>query len=412
MPPHLVVTLASVLALATDTKPLVWKEFGNYLDKKVDIVSTEPPLAAHFRAAKDGLLLSLVVKYRVCSLCQRPVGEHSWATHHQRCVEMKRPDDVSGGKRKRGRNPRLLDVEPSLADLSSAATPVNGTPGPGTPNGAGTPLRVKKKYKKSQSQKEKEAAKEAAAAAALAAGDAPRRKKTTKSKTLAKLKGPIDVERQCGVALPSGGFCARLLTCKTHSMGAKRAVPGRLAPYDALLLQYQKRNQVKMAHSLALAASGSRPGMDYTDEGGVSLRVLDADEETHLVLEGLSKNYPMPLERRVMVLQRSRHRFLYMREAYANALITLGSLGSQNDSTLANQAISGSIGGLQGRCALVNVDKGPGPTQSFALIPGEMYQIRAPLRAIGLTAQYNVMQQQLFQQQVMKMQQMMRKETK
>lgn len=417
-PSSQVVTLSSVLALSNDSKPLVWKEFGNYLDKKVDIVTTshnDSAVTHHFRSASDELLLSQVVKYQICNLCQRPIGEKSLASHYPRCVEMKlRSNDdhgsANGSKRKRGRMPRLLDVEASLADLSTTGTPMNGTPAPGTPTGSTTPARPKKKYKKSQSQKEKEAANAAAAAAAAAAGDGPRRKKITKSKTQAKLKGPIDVERQCGVPLPSGGFCARLLTCKTHSMGAKRAVPGRLAPYDVLLQQYQKRNQAKMAQTNALAAQRrDGPGMDYMDEGGVSLRVLDADEETHLVLEGLSKNYPMPLERKVMVLQRSRHRFLYMREAYANALITSGLLGDQNDSTLANQAISGSIGGLQGRCALVNVDRGNGPTQSFALIPGEMYQIRAPLRAIGLTAQYNVMQQQMFQQQVMKMQQMMRK---
>lgn len=34
----------------------------------------------------------------------------------------------------------------------------------------------------------------------------------------------------------------RSLTCKTHSMGAKRSVPGRSRPYDELLLDWQKAN--------------------------------------------------------------------------------------------------------------------------------------------------------------------------
>ena len=59
-----------------------------------------------------------------------------------------------------------------------------------------------------------------------------------------RMKGPVDVERQCGV-LKDGVPCARSLTCKSHSMGAKRAVPGRSLPYDMLLTAYQKKNQAK-----------------------------------------------------------------------------------------------------------------------------------------------------------------------
>lgn len=60
-----------------------------------------------------------------------------------------------------------------------------------------------------------------------------------------KPKGPVDVEKQCGVTLPNGAQCARSLTCKSHSMGAKRAVPGRSLPYDMLLQAYQKKNQAR-----------------------------------------------------------------------------------------------------------------------------------------------------------------------
>ena len=62
---------------------------------------------------------------------------------------------------------------------------------------------------------------------------------------VAKPKGPVDVEKQCGVLLPNGAMCARSLTCKSHAMGAKRAVPGRSQPYDFLLAAYQKKNQAK-----------------------------------------------------------------------------------------------------------------------------------------------------------------------
>jgi len=66
--------------------------------------------------------------------------------------------------------------------------------------------------------------------------------------------GPVDVERQCGV-MKDGVPCARSLTCKSHSMGAKRAVPGRSLPYDMLLTAYQKKNQAKQqSKSLPFAA--------------------------------------------------------------------------------------------------------------------------------------------------------------
>jgi SAGA-associated factor 73 len=71
-----------------------------------------------------------------------------------------------------------------------------------------------------------------------------KKKEDTKAKA-AKAKGPVDVEKQCGVILNNGAMCARSLTCKSHSMGAKRSVPGRSMPYDVLLAQYQKKNQAK-----------------------------------------------------------------------------------------------------------------------------------------------------------------------
>ncbi|KAF8638931.1 hypothetical protein AX16_010406 [Volvariella volvacea WC 439] len=62
--------------------------------------------------------------------------------------------------------------------------------------------------------------------------------KVTKGRT----KGPVDYDRQCGVINDKGLPCSRSLTCKSHSMGAKRAVGGRSRPYDELLLEWQRAN--------------------------------------------------------------------------------------------------------------------------------------------------------------------------
>lgn len=55
-----------------------------------------------------------------------------------------------------------------------------------------------------------------------------------------KNRGPIDLDRQCGVINNKGLPCSRSLTCKSHSMSAKRHVPGRSRPYDVLLFEWQK----------------------------------------------------------------------------------------------------------------------------------------------------------------------------
>ncbi|KAF9005900.1 SCA7, zinc-binding domain-containing protein [Cyathus striatus] len=60
--------------------------------------------------------------------------------------------------------------------------------------------------------------------------------------TKGRLKGPIDYDRQCGVINDKGLPCSRSLTCKSHSMGAKRAVQGRSRNYDELLLDWQRAN--------------------------------------------------------------------------------------------------------------------------------------------------------------------------
>ncbi|KAF9247277.1 SCA7-domain-containing protein [Melanogaster broomeanus] len=68
----------------------------------------------------------------------------------------------------------------------------------------------------------------------------PSKKKTkiTKGRT----KGPVDYDKQCGVINDKGLPCSRSLTCKAHSMGAKRAVQGRSKQYDELLLEWNRAN--------------------------------------------------------------------------------------------------------------------------------------------------------------------------
>lgn len=71
---------------------------------------------------------------------------------------------------------------------------------------------------------------------------APKKKKPATKVTKGRFKGPVDYDKQCGVINDKGLPCSRSLTCKSHSMGAKRAVQGRSKPYDELLLEWNRLN--------------------------------------------------------------------------------------------------------------------------------------------------------------------------
>jgi SAGA-associated factor 73 len=175
-----------------------------------------------------------------CKHCRRPVLRTSSATHIRDCLnkkqeKLKKKKEAKEAKDAALRKEKGEDEEGSMKSRKSA---IKGA----VVDGDGA---KKGKKRKLDGDAEK-------------APNAKKKKKEEPKQKGAKPKGPVDVERQCGVPLPNGGFCARSLTCKSHSMGLKRAVPGRSLPYDMLLAQYQKKNQAKqqrMSTWLVLAAS-------------------------------------------------------------------------------------------------------------------------------------------------------------
>lgn len=118
-------------------------------------------------------------------------------------------------------------------------------------------------------------------------GPKQKKKKEEPKPKAPKQKGPVDVERQCGVS-KDGVPCARSLTCKSHSMGAKRAVAGRSLPYDMLLAAYQKKNQAKQQKA---AIDANAPLEDEEAGNGP----VDSDEELTAVMHGLSNWNPQPV---------------------------------------------------------------------------------------------------------------------
>ena len=70
-----------------------------------------------------------------------------------------------------------------------------------------------------------------------------KKKQAATKVTKGRFKGPVDYDKQCGVINDKGLPCSRSLSCKSHSMGAKRGVQGRSKPYDELLLEWNRANK-------------------------------------------------------------------------------------------------------------------------------------------------------------------------
>ncbi|RIA92610.1 SCA7, zinc-binding domain-containing protein [Glomus cerebriforme] len=123
------------------------------------------------------------------------------------------------------------------------------------------------------------------------------KKEKEKKKGTGRHKGPIDLDKQCGVVAPPNNTpCTRSLTCKSHSMASKRGVLGRSQSYDILLAQYQKK-------SIGRPQNNGVPNnkQDNTKKDGKVVipekdeEVVDSDEEVDAVMEAIMYSKPQPL---------------------------------------------------------------------------------------------------------------------
>ncbi|KIX03767.1 uncharacterized protein Z518_07320 [Rhinocladiella mackenziei CBS 650.93] len=146
-----------------------------------------------------------------------------------------------------------------------------------------------------------------------------KKKKEEQKPKAPKPKGPVDVEKQCGVTLPNGAQCARSLTCKSHSMGAKRAVPGRSLPYDMLLAAYQKKNQARQQKA---AIDANAPALLEDDLDATLTGPVDSDEERDSVMTAISRSLarPQPLVTRTLYPTKRKYQLVRMKEMLSNAL--------------------------------------------------------------------------------------------
>ncbi|KAL6717114.1 Mitochondrial beta-keto-acyl synthase [Lecanora helva] len=325
-----------------------------------------------------------------CKHCKKPVSESLADAHAVICLEKKkeRARKKKEAKEAKARAKKAEEKEKekdgdAVDDVAVTAEGADCTEAQDS---------TKKPPKKSASKNAADGPKKSKKRKADEGADKePKKKKLKKDEPpkpkVPKPKGPVNVEQQCGVALPNGGFCARSLTCKSHSMGAKRSVPGRSLPYDTLLSMYQKRNQAKMQKAALDAAA---PLLDDEPAAGP----VDSDEEKDAVMAAIARSRPTPLEQHIFVPATRKYKQIRMKEMLGNALGVKGSLfGGARASTGGTDQVVGesimvptkqgseSVGGdgpsrksslvlHQGRAGSVSASGGPTRKASVASVRG------------------------------------------
>lgn len=216
---------------------------------------------------------------------------------------------------------------------SEGKATVEGASVPSAPSSTSVTSNNKKDTKVKQETKGKDEPRKRGRPKDTKTGSEPKKKKA-KSESKAKTRTPakVDIDKQCGVPLVNnvgeltGLLCSRSLTCKTHSMGAKRAVRGRSRPYDVLLATYQRKNNLKGAGSGT--GNVAKRGMSMnSSEAQAAKNALMAEEELNrrdpplppaeevaAVMRGSASSLAIPLAKSIMVSTRMRNERIALRE--------------------------------------------------------------------------------------------------
>ncbi|OCL13454.1 SCA7-domain-containing protein [Glonium stellatum] len=292
------------------TIPGNWKEseiIAVDTSKKSDTGSTTPssPLVnpldeKTLSAFPTGRPLEDKVDMVQCRHCRRAVVRAASANHIRDCLNKKQEKLKKKKEAKEAKDAALRKEKGEKLDDEEGSIKHNARKS--AVKGAAADVDAAKKGKKRKLDADAEKA-----------PNAKKKKKDEPKQKTAKPKGPVDVERQCGVALANGGFCARSLTCKSHSMGLKRAVPGRSLPYDMLLAQYQKKNQAKQQRA---AIDANAPLADDLEPQGA----VDSDEERDAIMAAIAKSRPRPLATRTFISTKSKYQYIRMKDMLHNAL--------------------------------------------------------------------------------------------
>ncbi|KAK5050604.1 hypothetical protein LTR84_003886 [Exophiala bonariae] len=242
----------------------------------------------------------------ICKHCKKVVLKRTAKEHVALCLKSKQEKARKKKEAREAAQRAKERAERADDDDDDDDDPKDGKARKGAANGEGDDYTKKGKKRKADAEDDKE----------------PKKKKNKKEEQKPKApkpKGPVDVEKQCGVTLPNGAQCARSLTCKSHSMGAKRAVPGRSLPYDMLLAAYQKKNQARQQKA---AIDANAPALLDDDLDGALSGPVDSDEEKDSIMTAISRSLsrPQPLITRTLFPTRRKYQLVRLKESLSNAL--------------------------------------------------------------------------------------------
>ncbi|KKK20457.1 hypothetical protein AOCH_006878 [Aspergillus ochraceoroseus] len=249
----------------------------------------------------------------ICKTCKRPVLKQNAVEHIRGCIRAKQEKarrkkearDAANRAKEKGSGDKDGDDDDGVGDKGDGEESVKAQKSAAKKSAVkgmaedGTKKGKKRKAEGDDDNKDKEPKK--------------KKKKEEPKPKAPKPKGPVDVEKQCGVTLPNGAQCARSLTCKSHSMGAKRAVPGRSLPYDMLLQAYQKKNQARQQKA---AIDANAPLQDDLENNGP----VDSDEEKDSVMAAISRSHPQPLVTHTLISTKKKYQYVRIKEMISHAL--------------------------------------------------------------------------------------------
>ncbi|KAJ3225585.1 hypothetical protein HK099_006525 [Clydaea vesicula] len=212
-----------------------------------------------------GFTLKETLTTVICNLCSKPIIQAQLINHLENCKKCKQQE------KKKLKKPNIMNEFPKIVSSDTNTPTVLNSEDPSVP-----PVKKKRKYTKQQSDASEKKIKlselseyanqlnlknSQVGGKTLGFGSVNKSGTTftinakkyndtsmtkEKKEPKKKEKGPIDLDKNCGVETETGK-CPRSITCKIHPISAKKAVVGRSHPFETLMSMRERDKQLGQA---------------------------------------------------------------------------------------------------------------------------------------------------------------------